>query len=60
MVSWLVKGVAVKCVSCGHEDVLIFSVLDRFKEAAFKIKGSAKCPKCGGKMKRDPSRVIRF
>ncbi len=53
------KGYAVKCKKCGHEDAVFFrGHLDLAKELVFKAKG-APCPKCGGTMKIDPGKVIK-
>lgn len=55
------KGYALKCEACGHEDAVIFNeVTDGLKELVFKAKGYKKCPECGGKMKVDERRHIQF
>ncbi len=54
------KGYAVKCTKCGHEDAVFFQKhLDLAKELVLKAKGTP-CPECGGTMKVDPGKVIRF
>lgn len=55
------KGYALKCESCGHEDAAFFNeVRDELKKFVFKVKGYKRCPECGGKMKIDPGQHIAF
>jgi len=58
MVTGRVKAVAISCEFCGYEDVLVrknarlFPILDLFPTSL------GHCPKCGGKMRVDPSKII--
>jgi ribosomal protein S27E len=55
------KGYALKCGACGHEDVVFFSMpLGRFAELTFRMRGSKKCPVCGGVMIVDRTKKIVF
>jgi DNA-directed RNA polymerase subunit RPC12/RpoP len=54
----LTKGIAVKCQSCGHEDAVFYQKLDFVAKLLTESRRSWKCPQCGGKMMRDPDKVI--
>jgi len=54
------KGFVLKCEECGHEDIVLFEPRKfLLKKQTLKLKGSP-CPKCGGKMKVDSNKVIKF
>jgi len=58
MVSGMSRLIAVKCQRCQHEDVVFHTQLDLFSIISVYRKNFDKCPKCGGIMSKDPSRVI--
>ncbi len=54
-----IKGRALLCEKCGHEEV-IFSPekgFNLFQNIGKKVEC---CPVCGGRMKRHPTKVVRF
>jgi len=54
------KAVALKCESCGHEDVAFFREHgDLLKKMAVKMSGK-KCSECGGPMQIDKSKKVLF